>query len=116
MLERFREEGWGDHDTFGLHMALEEAITNAIKHGNKYDKDKQVHIECNLSEHRIEVYVKDEGEGFVPEDVPDPTAEENLDKESGRGLLLMRSFMNFVEFSEQGTKVSMWKEREPAAG
>ena len=114
MLDRIKEVGWSDQDVFGIHMALEEAITNAIKHGNQGDSSKQVHVEFNLAEHRLEVCVTDEGEGFDPEDVPDPTAEENLDKESGRGLLLMRSFMNFVEFSEQGNSVSMWKEREPA--
>ena len=89
---------------------------NAIKHGNRFDASKQVTVECQLAENRVEIRVSDEGEGFRPEEVPDCTAEENLDKESGRGLLLMRSFMNEVEFNEQGNSVMMWKEREPAAG
>lgn len=116
MLERFKQEGWGDHELFGVHMALEEAVMNAIKHGNRFDANKQVKVECQLAENRVEIRVSDEGEGFKMEEVPDCTADENLDKESGRGLLLMRSFMNEVEFNEQGNSVVMWKEREPAAG
>ena len=112
LLARFKAEGWTEHEIFSLHMALEEAMMNAIKHGNGGDAEKTVQVTCHLSEQHVEIRVTDEGSGFNPEEVPDPTAEENLDKDSGRGLLLMKSFMTEVEFNDRGNSVWMRKHKE----
>lgn len=114
LLTKFRSEGWTENELFSVHMALEEAMMNAIKHGNDGDVNKLVHVECDLRPQEVEIRVTDEGPGFDPQDVPDPTKEENLDKDSGRGLLLMRSFMSEVEFQGKGNSVWMKKQRESA--
>jgi serine/threonine-protein kinase RsbW len=88
-----------------------EAITNAIRHGNRQDPDKQVHVVCRVDEVRIEVIVTDQGEGFNPEDVPDPTLEEFIERPGGRGLMLMRAYLSFCEYSEGGRRITMIRER-----
>ncbi len=111
LLEHF---SYSPKDQFGVKLALEEAIVNAIKHGNGLDPEKQVHISCDVSADRMRVIIEDEGEGFDPNDVPDPTDFENLDKPSGRGLMLIRAFMSHVEYNERGNRVVMEKTRTPA--
>ncbi|MEW4526195.1 MAG: ATP-binding protein [Maioricimonas sp. JB045] len=100
-----------DRDVFGVRLALEEAIVNAIKHGNGFDPDKSVQISCEVDDERVLVIIEDQGEGFDPEDVPDPTAEENLERPSGRGIMLMRAFMTSVEYSPGGNRVRLMKVR-----
>ncbi|MCA9000095.1 MAG: ATP-binding protein [Planctomycetaceae bacterium] len=102
---------YSSKDLFGVKLALEEAIVNAIKHGNGLDPDKQVHIHCEADRHSLKVTIEDEGEGFDPEDVPDPTDDENLEKPSGRGVMLMRAFMTSVEYNDRGNRVRLVKER-----
>jgi serine/threonine-protein kinase RsbW len=116
VMKRLEADAWVPHDLFGVHLALEEAIVNAIKHGNGFDPSKSVTIDCKLSEALLRVEIEDEGSGFNPEDVPDPTDPENLENPSGRGLMLMRSFMSHVEFNSSGNRVVLEKERakEPA--
>ena len=92
---------------FGMRLALEEAIINAIKHGNKLDPDKQVQITYAVTDSTIFVSVEDEGAGFDPGDVPDPTDMENLDKPSGRGIVLMRNFLTRVEYIGRGNRVEL---------
>jgi serine/threonine-protein kinase RsbW len=99
----------GERDLFGIKLALEEALVNAIKHGNGMDRAKKVHISCQVSPDRFEVHIADEGPGFDPGDVPDPTAVENLERPCGRGLWLMRHYMSEVSFSERGNAVRMSK-------
>lgn len=108
---RMRECHWTPREIYGVQLALEEALANAIRHGNRQDTAKRVHVICKVSEGRVLVEVADEGTGFAPEEVPDPTAPENLDKPSGRGLLLMRSYMNRVQYNQQGNAVLMEKVR-----
>ena len=98
-------------DIFAMRLSLEEGITNAIKHGNGGDPSKKVSIFADVSEERLRVEVVDEGEGFVPEEVPDPTADDFIERACGRGLMLMRAYLNFVEYSEGGTKITMERER-----
>jgi len=98
-----------DHDLFGIKLALEEALVNAIKHGNQYDRTKQVRIAYHLLPDRFEVHIADEGAGFNPGDVPDPTAQENLAYPGGRGLMLMRHYMTEVSFNTRGNAVRMYK-------
>ena len=75
------------------------------------DPDKQVHIECRFDEDRVRIVIEDEGEGFDVETVPDPTTDENIDKPGGRGIMLMRSFMNLIEYNEQGNRLVLEKVR-----
>jgi serine/threonine-protein kinase RsbW len=107
-----RNCGVADEAAFGIDMAVREAITNAIVHGNKEDDAKQVEVSFTCAPHAVEIEIKDQGEGFDPARVPDPTAVENLLKTSGRGNFLMRSFMDEVHWQprpEGGTMVRMVK-------
>ena len=107
-----RSCGLADEAAFGIDMAVREAITNAIVHGNKEDDAKQVEVTFSCLPHAVEIEVKDQGKGFDPAKVPDPTAAENLLKTSGRGNFLMRNFMDEVKWElrqEGGTIVRMAK-------
>ena len=112
VLDQLRNHNWHDDDIFGINLALEEALVNAIKHGNQDDCSKQVRLKCKLSSQRLWVEVTDEGTGFNPGEVPDPTNKKHIHTPSGRGLLLMRSFMSHVEFNSQGNVVTMEKIRD----
>jgi len=111
VLSRLQHHQWDSHDVFGVHLALEEAIGNAIRHGNRLDANKQVHVVCKVSVQRIFIEITDEGPGFNPETVPDPTADERLDCPGGRGIMLMRNYMSRVEYNATGNTVVMEKER-----
>lgn len=102
---------FGDHDIFAIRLALEEALVNAIKHGNQLDRGKQVRVAYRVTAERFDVQITDEGRGFDPDDVPDPTAPENLERPCGRGLLLMRHYMTEVTYSDRGRAVRMAKVR-----
>jgi len=107
-----RNCGVAEEAAFGIDMAVREAITNAIVHGNKEDDAKQVEVAFICVPNGVEIEVRDQGEGFDPGRVPDPTAAENLMKTSGRGNFLMRSFMDEVHWEtgpEGGTTVRMIK-------
>jgi serine/threonine-protein kinase RsbW len=103
-------------DVFGIRLALEEALVNAIKHGNRLDPNKHVRISCWIDRDRVEIRIEDEGRGFQPEDIPDPTAEENLEKPSGRGIMLMRAFMDSIEYNDRGNCVTLKKLRGSETG
>src|SRR5947209_13231825 len=78
-----------EKEIFGIRLALEEALVNAMKHGNQMDRSKTVSVSSRVHEGRIEIHITDEGTGFDPSDVPDPTAVENIERPCGRGLMLM---------------------------
>ena len=109
VLEKLQVLGWDKGVLFGIHMALEESISNAIRHGNNEDPQKSVLVECELSEKRFWVKVCDEGEGYNPGEVPDCCSEENLEQPGGRGLALIRAYMTTVEHSECGCCLMMEK-------
>lgn len=98
-------------DVFAMRLSLEEGITNAIRHGNKFASDKNVVIRCDISTDKIRVVIVDEGEGFNPEEVPDPTLEEFIERPCGRGLMLMRAYLNVCEYSDGGRCLTMERER-----
>ena len=102
---------FGERDIFGIRLAVEEALVNAIKHGNQMDSSRKVRIAFQVSHEKFEVMIADEGKGFDPVDAPDPTAPENLERPCGRGIMLMRHYMTSVAFSERGNAVSMTKLR-----
>lgn len=104
--------GIGADAGFGIDLAIREAVTNAVLHGNRRDEAKTVEVRFKSFKQRIEITVRDRGEGFDPNSVPDPTDPQNLLKASGRGILFMRTFMDEVEWShhpEGGTVVRMVK-------
>lgn len=111
VLGQLAAQAWAEHEVHGIHLALEEALVNAIRHGNRSDVNKRVHVSCKLSASRLWVQIRDEGPGFNPEDVPDPTEPDRLEVPSGRGIMLMRAFMSRVEYNEIGNCVVMEKER-----
>lgn len=86
-------------------VAVTEAVNNAIKHGNKNDKKKLVSIEVSDAQSEFSIQVKDEGGGFDFNDLPDPTSPENIEKENGRGIFLMKSLADSVEFQNNGRDV-----------
>jgi serine/threonine-protein kinase RsbW len=113
MLQQMENLRWNAHDIFGVHLAVDEALVNAIAHGNCSDATKHVRFTCQLSPHKIHIEITDEGPGFDPNKLPDPTAPERLECPCGRGVMLMRAFMNHVEFLDRGNHVVLEKLRNP---
>ncbi|MCR4415254.1 MAG: ATP-binding protein [Thermoguttaceae bacterium] len=111
VIGELERQQWPARDVFCVRLALEEALVNAIKHGNHFDATKHVYVECVISPDLLRISIADEGEGFNPDDVPDPTDPEFIDRPSGRGIMLMRSFMSRVEFNERGNQVILEKRR-----
>jgi serine/threonine-protein kinase RsbW len=111
VIRQLESENWFPHEIFGVHLAMEEALVNAIKHGNQFDDGKQVHVVCKLSPEKFYLMIADEGPGFRLDEVPDCTEDENLEKASGRGIMLMRNYMSRVEYNASGNCVTMEKLR-----
>ena len=111
LLEYLQRTGWADREVFGIHMAVEEALVNAIQHGNREDPAKSVNILYQASAHKIRIEIVDEGSGFSLASVADPTEGERLCQPRGRGLLLMRAYMTKVEYLGCGNKLVMEKRR-----
>jgi len=114
VAEFVTRSGVSEDAAFGIDMAVREAVTNAVVHGNRQSEDKVVGIVLKNLPDAVEISVHDQGPGFNPNEVPDPTAEENILKTSGRGIFFMRSFMDEVDWflpPEGGTTVRMLKRR-----
>ncbi|HET8781254.1 MAG TPA: ATP-binding protein [Pyrinomonadaceae bacterium] len=114
VAEFLSRSGITEDAAFGIDMAVREAVTNAVLHGNQQDENKTVDVTLKSSPDAVEISVHDQGAGFNPSDVPDPTAEENILKASGRGIFFMRSFMDEVNWLIRpggGTTVRMLKRR-----
>jgi serine/threonine-protein kinase RsbW len=110
IMEIWLKSGVSDGDLPDLQLALEEGLANAVKHGNQLNPAKQVKVECQLLDDcMIRVTIEDEGAGFNPEEVPDPTDFANLDKPSGRGIVLMRAFMDEVLYNDRGNQLTFCK-------
>jgi serine/threonine-protein kinase RsbW len=114
VVEQLQAAGFPHHDRFAVRLALEEAIVNAVKHGHREDTRKTVLLRFCVEETFFIAQVEDEGPGFQPEAVPDPREAEEQSL-SGRGLLLMRHFMNAVEFNAAGNCVTLCKHRSAAS-
>jgi serine/threonine-protein kinase RsbW len=109
ILSHVEARGGGEEVRFAIRLALEEALSNAVKHGNRFDPEKKITVSTCLGADRADITVADEGEGFDPGGVPDPTVDENLEKPCGRGIMLMRAYMDEVEYNDRGTEVHMVK-------
>ena len=112
VLTALQQRDWTNEQLFGVHMALEESISNAVRHGNKEDPTKSVHVDCELSANRFAAEIRDEGPGYAPEAVPDCCSEDRLEVPGGRGLKLIRAYMDKVEHTDQGRCLRMEKHRE----
>jgi serine/threonine-protein kinase RsbW len=99
VAEFVAERGLADEITYAVDMAVRESVANAVKHGNKFDESKNVELTLEDSEDGFGITVRDFGEGFSVDEVPDPTNPENLLKTNGRGILFMNSFMDEVDWS-----------------
>lgn len=105
-MEQFQ---FSDRDIFSMRLALEEGIINAIKHGNRLDLEKSVRIAWGISPEKIRVVILDEGPGFKPELIPDPTADENLERPCGRGIMLMKAFLDLMQYNDRGNQLTIEK-------
>ncbi len=111
LLSAMEERGFSQDDVFAVHLAVEEAFLNAVKHGNKMDARKKVAIDYVLDQEKAEIWIGDEGPGFDPRAVPDPRVGQNLYRPEGRGLLLISAYMHVVEYNERGNRVHMIRYR-----
>ncbi len=98
-----RQENYGK-----ILVSTLEAVNNAIMHGNKFDKEKMVDVEISCKNEKLKIKIKDEGIGFVPEDVPDPTTPENIEALNGRGIFLMSKLADEIKYSKKGNEVTMY--------
>ena len=108
-LDKFK---YNSDSAFAIKLSLEEAVVNAIKHGNKFDENKKVYVEALVGPDQTELKIEDEGPGFHRNDVPDPTSPENLEKCSGRGILLIEAYMTSVSWSNNGRCMHMVKRND----
>lgn len=112
VMELLQGHGYGETAQFAVRLSLEEALTNAIKHGNHFDPTKQVVLTFTVDGKQAVFTVRDEGEGFAPGHVPDPTRHENLEKPHGRGIMLIRAYMTEAHYSDCGRCLTMVKRRD----
>lgn len=116
LVERCQAYGFGGARlNLNFRVGITEAIANAMLYGNRRRPERRVRVEVALSTARVAIRIIDEGRGFDPADVPDPTAAENLNRPGGRGLFLIRKLMDAVEFNEAGNAVRLVLNRESPA-
>lgn len=117
ILDALGRYKYSESSRFAVRLALEEGISNAFRHGHKsLPKGTPVHLVYRVSEQELLVVIRDQGPGFDPASVPDPTLEQNLEVPSGRGLMLMRAYMTSVVFNAAGNQVTLVYRRPPAKG
>ena len=111
-LDLANESGFGDEDLDRIGMSVRECMVNAVVHGNRYNARKKVRLTITRAPDRLAIVIADEGEGFDLDSLPDPLANENLLRHSGRGLLLIQAFMDEFQMrarEPKGTEVKMVK-------
>ena len=97
-----------EDDIYGnIMIAVTESVNNAIKHGNQSNKDKNVSLQLICDDNHIKFIVDDEGKGFDYNNLPDPTAPENIEKPGGRGIFLMKHLADEVDFTNNGARVEL---------
>ncbi len=117
VLKELETRGYPEAARFAIRLALEEAVSNAFRHGHKnLPDDVPVTMEVRADDDGIEIVVEDAGPGFDPSSVPDPRLDENLELPSGRGMLLMRSYMADVSYEGRGNRVRLRYRQEPDDG
>ncbi len=101
--------GYSENAMFAIKLALEEAMTNAVKHGNENDHTKRIVVRYAVMPDRVIIIVRDDGPGFLPAGVPDCTSPDRLSVPSGRGIMLMRAYMDEVCYRDRGREVYLMK-------
>ncbi len=109
LVEALRPREYSEKEFFGVRLSLEEAIVNAIKHGNGEDPAKTVQIRYRATPRHFVIEIQDEGAGFDPNSLPDAVDPENMERPSGRGVILMQHFMTWVRYNEAGNCVTLCK-------
>ncbi|TWT87871.1 ATP-binding protein [Stieleria varia] len=109
LLEAMMERDWPPADLFRTQLAYEEAIVNAIRHGNRCDLDKKVLVEMTCGDEEVWIQITDEGKGFDPQSIPDPRQDDLLEVPGGRGCLLIHEIMSSVTYNETGNQITMVK-------
>jgi len=109
LLLQLKEKGIDEDIVFDVHVGFEEALRNAMIHGNRNEPAKKVRIETEITDEYVQITVEDEGQGFDPGNLPDPTLDENLLKEGGRGVYLIKHLMDEVTFEKGGRRIIMKK-------
>ncbi len=103
---------WPEDAVFAVRMGLDEAVANAVKHGNQSDPAKRVWVEVKLHADRVEITVRDQGQGFDPAQLPDPTDCECIERTHGRGVMLIHVYMNEARYSAKGNELFMLRLRD----
>jgi serine/threonine-protein kinase RsbW len=119
VMRAAREMGFDEDQQHEIGISLRECMVNAVVHGNRYNARKKVHFFVSHTPERLEIVIGDEGEGFDQAKLPDPLAEENLLRQSGRGVLMMQAFMDEFQVGRRepsGTEVRMVKYKDKAIG
>ena len=111
VIGELQRSEWSSKEQFAINLALEEALINAVQHGNNSDPSKNVHFSCCLTNSLAQFRIEDEGEGFDPNAVPDPTDEEHIEIASGRGVLLIKGFVSRVWWNDKGNVLEFEKDR-----
>ena len=109
LLAAVESHRYSESAKFAIKLAVEEALINAIKHGNRRDPGKTINVQYDINADKAIIVIADQGAGFDLKAVPDPIADENLEKPSGRGLMLMRAYMDEVRYNDKGNEVYMMK-------
>ena len=112
VLKVAEDAGFDEDDQHAIGMAVRESMVNAVVHGNRYNARKKVHLRVFQASDHVKIVIGDEGEGFVTKEVPDPLAQENLLRQSGRGLLIIQAFVDEFRIGRRepsGTEVQMVK-------
>ncbi|MFW6080118.1 MAG: ATP-binding protein [Gemmatimonadota bacterium] len=114
LMQRCRDAGFeGERLRLNFRVGVTEALTNAMVYGNAGDPGKRVRVEVRATDRAVHVRITDEGHGFDPGRVPDPTLPSNRSRAGGRGIFLIRELMDRVEYNERGNSVTMVLEAEP---
>lgn len=111
ILEAVEKRGYRCEAAFAIRLSLEEAITNAVKHGNKNDPSKHIRVRYLVDDEKAEICVADDGPGFNPSAVPDPTSPGRLSLPNGRGIMLMRAYMDEVDYNRPGNEIRLVKRK-----
>lgn len=115
LLEAMTRHGYSESSRFAVRLALEEALANAFNHGHKaLPKGTPIRLAWTVSSGDLLITIQDQGPGFDPAAIPDPTLDENLELPRGRGLMLMRAYMTTVKFNAAGNRVDMFYRKPPA--
>ncbi len=111
IVQAVQDKGFGKDEVFAIRLALDEAVSNAIHHGNKNNPAKKVTIEYKITGDTLTISISDEGSGFDPKSLPDPTSEENLTTPHGRGVMLIEAYMTDVHYNAKGNHLTMSKQK-----